>query len=92
MNYYMDYNKLYLKYKTKYLSLKNKLGGGDVENTEMNPHNIYKNFIKSTITLDEFVKLYNEIKDEITRINIINELKTNPNINIDQLKEKLNIL
>ncbi len=86
----MNHKHLYLKYKTKYLNLKSQIGSGG--NNEMNSYQIYKNFIKSNkIKVDKFVELYDMIQDKSIKQRIIDEIKKNPNIDIKQLKELLNI-
>lgn len=91
MIYYMEHKHLYLKYKTKYLNLKSQIGNGG-NNTAMNSYQIYKNFIKSNkITALEFVELYDRIQDKSIKQRIIDEIKKNPNIDINQLKTLLNI-
>jgi hypothetical protein len=91
-NNYMNYKLLYLKYKTKYLNLKNQIGGLGGDKLELTPRQIYETFIKSNkITADEFVELYDKIQDKNIRNKIINEIKQNPDIDINMLKTKLNI-
>jgi hypothetical protein len=88
----MNYKLLYLKYKTKYLNLKNQIGGEGGDKLEMTPRQIYERFIKSNkITADEFIELYYKIQDKNIRNQIIREIKQNPDIDINYLKTKLNI-